>query len=129
MSESETPISAFDEVGATSAPLKAAAYAIGARCQAFNEDFMLCKAENKGDGALCLKEGRRVTRCAISVLEDLHKYCVDQFKTYWQCLDNYNHEFQACRLQEKSFNHCVSEKLKLKKVIPGAPPGDPIFMK
>ena len=29
----------------------------------FIEDFMLCKAENRDPGH-CLKEGRRVTRCA-----------------------------------------------------------------
>ena len=30
------------------------------------EDFMLCKAENR-DPEHCLKEGRRVTRCAIDL--------------------------------------------------------------
>jgi hypothetical protein len=30
------------------------------------EDFMLCKAENR-DPAHCLKEGRRVTRCATDL--------------------------------------------------------------
>ena len=30
------------------------------------EDFMLCKAENR-DPAHCLKEGRRVTRCAADL--------------------------------------------------------------
>ena len=30
------------------------------------EDFMLCKAENR-DPEHCLKEGRRVTRCAADL--------------------------------------------------------------
>lgn len=51
------------EVGATSAPLKSASFFIGAHCKSFNEDFMLCKNEDR-DPAHCLKEGRRVTRCA-----------------------------------------------------------------
>ena len=51
------------ELGVTSAPLKSAAFFIGAYCKEYNEDFMLCKAENR-DPAHCLKEGRRVTRCA-----------------------------------------------------------------
>jgi hypothetical protein len=32
------------------------------------EDFMLCKAEGR-DPVHCLKEGRKVTRCAIDLLE------------------------------------------------------------
>ena len=75
-----------EEVGATSAPLKSAAFFIGAYCREYNgtfhpsmsrllelthyfsmwmcdtEDFMLCKNENRDPGH-CLKEGRRVTRC------------------------------------------------------------------
>ena len=57
-----------DEVGATSAPLLSAAYFIGARCKDYNEDYMLCKHEARGRGPVeCLREGRKVTRCARSV--------------------------------------------------------------
>lgn len=74
------------ELGVTSAPLKSAAFFIGAYCKDYNgefqqhcivelakrlyilEDFMLCKAENR-DPAHCLKEGRRVTRCATDLWE------------------------------------------------------------
>jgi NADH dehydrogenase (ubiquinone) 1 alpha subcomplex subunit 8 len=59
-------VPAVDEIGATSAPLTSAAYFIGAHCQAYNEDFMLCKAES-ANPAHCLKEGRKVTRCAADV--------------------------------------------------------------
>ena len=56
------------EVGATSAPLLSASFFIGARCQPYNDDYMQCKTENPGKGEFeCLKEGRRVTRCAASV--------------------------------------------------------------
>ena len=56
------------EIGTTSAPLFSAAYFIGARCKDYNDDFMKCKTENPGKGEFeCLKEGRRVTRCARSV--------------------------------------------------------------
>lgn len=71
------------ELGTTSAPLKSAAFFLGAYCKEYNgariqeaqqymanpsraEDFMLCKAENR-DPAHCLKEGRRVTRCATDL--------------------------------------------------------------
>lgn len=57
---------AHPEVGATSAPLKSAAFFIGSYCKDYNEDFMLCKDENN-DPAHCLKEGRKVTRCAMDL--------------------------------------------------------------
>jgi NADH dehydrogenase (ubiquinone) 1 alpha subcomplex subunit 8 len=56
------------EIGATSAPLTSAAYFIGDRCKAFNDDYMKCKEEANGRGEIeCLREGRKVTRCAASV--------------------------------------------------------------
>lgn len=97
------------ELGVTSAPLKSAAFFIGAHCKEYNgelsacnaasyrcadlmvsgremhlalrvwvfdmdlswtvdtEDFVLCKKESEGDPGHCLKEGRRVTRCATDL--------------------------------------------------------------
>ena len=73
-----------DEIGTTSAPLKSASFFIGEHCKAVNgelgmadlmtlalmqspaDDFMMCKQENS-DPAHCLKEGRKVTRCAAEV--------------------------------------------------------------
>jgi hypothetical protein len=61
-------IPAVKEVGASSAPLLSASFFIGARCRDYNDDYMQCKTENPGKGELdCMKEGRRVTRCASSV--------------------------------------------------------------
>ena len=63
-----------EEIGASSAPLLSAAYFIGARCQPYNDDFMKCKTEANGKGEIeCLKEGRKVTRCAQSVyVQSMH---------------------------------------------------------
>lgn len=56
------------ELGASSAPLLSASYFIGARCKTYNDDYMMCKTEANGRGELdCMKEGRKVTRCAASV--------------------------------------------------------------
>jgi NADH dehydrogenase (ubiquinone) 1 alpha subcomplex subunit 8 len=56
------------EIGATSAPLMSASFFIGDRCRAYNDDYMKCKEDANGRGELeCLKEGRKVTRCAASV--------------------------------------------------------------
>jgi hypothetical protein len=52
-----------EEIGTTSAPLKSASFFLGEHCSKYNEDFMLCKNESR-DPEHCLKEGRRVTRCA-----------------------------------------------------------------
>lgn len=56
------------EIGTSSAPLLSASFFIGARCQPFNDDYMHCKNEANGRGELdCMREGRKVTRCAASV--------------------------------------------------------------
>ena len=101
-----------DEIGASSAPLMSASYFIGARCKAYNDDFMVCKTEANGRGELeCLKEGRKVTRCAASVLEDVNKSCLEQFRNHWQCLDNNNHQLWQCRKMERRLNKCVFDNL------------------
>ena len=100
------------EIGTTSAPLFSAAYFIGARCKDYNDDFMKCKTENPGRGEFeCLKEGRRVTRCARSVIDDINKSCLEQFRSHWQCLDDNNHQLWQCRPAEWKLNKCVYENL------------------
>lgn len=75
------------ELGVTSAPLKSAAFFIGAYCKEYNEDFMLCKNESGGDPGACLKEGRRVTRCATDLINKMRESCLEQFETHWNCLE------------------------------------------
>lgn len=59
------------EIGTSSAPLLSAAFYIGARCRPYNDDYMQCKTESHGRGEFdCMKEGRKVTRCASSVYVD-----------------------------------------------------------
>ncbi|EJD48378.1 NADH dehydrogenase, alpha subcomplex, subunit 8 [Auricularia subglabra TFB-10046 SS5] len=108
-----------DELGATSAPLKSAAFFIGRFCQAYNEDFMLCKQESR-DPAHCLKEGRRVTRCATELINKLRENCQDQYDKHWDCLEKRNQEFYRCRKAETALNQCVFDKLGIKKEIPDA---------
>ncbi|RPA81264.1 NADH-ubiquinone oxidoreductase-like protein 20.8 kDa subunit [Ascobolus immersus RN42] len=110
------------EVGATSGPLLSASFFIGDRCKAYNEDYMLCKQEAGGKGEFeCLKEGRRVTRCATSVIADINKHCLSEFRAHWKCLDNNNQQLYKCRDVERPLNECVFNSLKLTKTIPGAP--------
>ncbi|KAM0713895.1 hypothetical protein Q7P37_010857 [Cladosporium fusiforme] len=110
------------EVGASSAPLMSASFFIGARCQPYNDDYMKCKTDANGKGELdCLREGRKVTRCATSVLDDVNKHCLTEFRKHWECLDNNNQQLWQCRKFERPLNKCVFDNLKLEKKIPGAP--------
>ncbi|KIJ69858.1 hypothetical protein HYDPIDRAFT_77685 [Hydnomerulius pinastri MD-312] len=111
------------ELGATSAPLKSAAFFIGAYCKEYNEDFMLCKNEAGGDPGRCLKEGRRVTRCATDLITKMRENCLEQFDAHWSCLEMNNQEYYACRKPERTLNKCMFEKLGLTKTIPGSPAG------
>ncbi|EME47553.1 hypothetical protein DOTSEDRAFT_69488 [Dothistroma septosporum NZE10] len=110
------------EIGASSAPLLSASYFIGARCKAYNDDFMHCKDQSNGKGETeCLKEGRKVTRCAAGVVDDINKSCLESFRKHWECLDDNNQQLWQCRGAERSLNKCVFDNLKLEKKIPGAP--------
>ncbi|QDS76864.1 hypothetical protein FKW77_003478 [Venturia effusa] len=113
------------EIGSSSAPLMSASFFIGARCGPYNGDFMKCKTESNGRGEVdCLREGRKVTRCAASVLEDVNKHCLQEFRKHWECLENNNQQMWQCRKQERPLNKCVFQSLKLEKVIPGTPEGE-----
>ncbi|ODV83843.1 hypothetical protein CANARDRAFT_202267 [[Candida] arabinofermentans NRRL YB-2248] len=107
------------EVGATTGPLISASFFIGDRCKDYNDDFMQCHAENGTNGAInCLKEGRRVTRCASSVIRDLNTHCKDEFKLHYECLNYSNMDLKNCRKAEHLLNNCVFKSLGLKKEVP-----------
>ncbi|RDA84854.1 hypothetical protein CP532_2094 [Ophiocordyceps camponoti-leonardi (nom. inval.)] len=115
-------IPAVKEVGASSAPLLSAAFFIGARCRPYNDDYMQCKTDKAGRGEFdCMKEGRRVTRCAQSVIKDMNEHCLAEFRKHWECLDDRNHQLWQCRPAEWKLNKCVYDNLKLEKKIPDQP--------
>lgn len=115
------------EIGATSAALKSAAFFIAAKCQGYNDDFMMCRKERWNDDGPggCLKEGRKVTRCAISVyvplvdevlttrIDEMNKLCGDAYKTHYECLDNHNQQYKDCRPAERGLNACVFKRMVL----------------
>ncbi|KAF2397221.1 NADH-ubiquinone oxidoreductase-like protein 20.8 kDa subunit [Trichodelitschia bisporula] len=113
------------EIGASSAPLMSASFFIGARCRPYNDDYMKCKDEANGRGELdCLREGRKVTRCAASVISDVNKHCLVEFRKHWECLENQNQQLWQCRKWERPLNKCVFDNLNLEKTIPGTPEGE-----
>ncbi|RDA95352.1 hypothetical protein CP533_3484 [Ophiocordyceps camponoti-saundersi (nom. inval.)] len=115
-------IPAVKEMGASSAPLLSAAFFIGARCRPYNDDYMQCKTEKAGHGEFdCMKEGRRVTRCAQSVIRDMNTHCLAEFRKHYDCLDDRNHQLWQCRPAEWKLNKCVYDNLKLEKTVPDQP--------
>ncbi len=50
---------------------------------------MLCKNEDR-DPAHCLKEGRKVTRCAQEIVGKIRESCLAEFDAHWKCLENNN---------------------------------------
>ena len=86
-----------DEVGTTSAPLKSIAFFFGQFCKLYNDDFMLCKNENR-DPEHCLLEGRRVKRCAQDLYVDgsylriqkIGEQCGKEWDAHWECLEMNN---------------------------------------
>ncbi|KAJ3180476.1 hypothetical protein HDU87_001985 [Geranomyces variabilis] len=117
------------EVGCTSAPLESMAFHFASFCKKYNDDFVKCKNESQ-DPKHCLKEGRKVTRCALDLIGKLKENCDAQWTKHWECLDMNNHTLFKCRKEEKEFNDCVFKRLGLTKVIPETAEGaTPIHLK
>ena len=47
----------------------------GKHCEAQNNEFMLCRAENEDDPRKCVKDGKEVTSCAMNFLRMVSKKC------------------------------------------------------
>jgi NADH dehydrogenase (ubiquinone) 1 alpha subcomplex subunit 8 len=79
---------------------------------------MLCKSENR-DPEHCLKEGRKVTRCAAELyvfrrilrgfkltcsITKMRESCLSEFDAHWKCLEQNNQVSQyiwaGCRNQD-----------------------------
>uniref|UniRef100_UPI00358DE609 NADH dehydrogenase [ubiquinone] 1 alpha subcomplex subunit 8 n=1 Tax=Myxine glutinosa TaxID=7769 RepID=UPI00358DE609 len=100
-----------EEVKVSSAVLKAAAHHYGAKCDAPNKAFMLCRWEEK-DPRRCLDEGRQVNVCALDFFRTIKSNCADSFTEYWSCLDNLAIcRFRSCREEQLAFDNCVLDKL------------------
>ncbi|KAJ6536746.1 Ndufa8, NADH-ubiquinone oxidoreductase complex I 19kd subunit [Mycena vulgaris] len=111
------------ELGTTSAPLKSAAFFLGAYCKEYNGPTSCSASLRTPTPAHCLKEGRRVTRCATDLITKMRENCLEQFDAHWGCLELNNHQYYRCRPAERTLNTCMFEKLGLLKVIPGSPEG------
>merc|ERR1712080_417104 len=66
-----------------------------------------------------LKRRKTCDQMRYSVLKDLNKYCFDEFKLHYECLEQNNQYFSRCRASEGVLSKCVFDNLKLVKKIPG----------
>lgn len=100
------------DVDATSSVLLSAARHMSEYCDLTNAKFMRCRRD-KGDPALCLEEGKEVTKCALEFLKVIRATCNVEFSDHWNCIDVYNQDFKYCTEHEKKFDRCVFNKLGL----------------
>lgn len=44
-------------------------------------------------------------------IQDINTYCLEQFRSHWECLDNNNQQMWQCRPDEWRLNRCVFDNL------------------
>lgn len=52
-----------------------------------------------------------VTDNDLRSIDDINKHCLQEFRSHWQCLENYNHQLWNCRSAERKLNKCVFDNL------------------
>jgi len=104
------------EVNLSTAFLKAGAFHLGTTCAAANNEFMLCREEEK-DPRKCLKEGKNVTACSLRFFQDIKKNCAQEFTDYGECLDKASStmEFKHCRVTQSFFDSCMATKMGIER--------------
>ena len=103
-----------EEATFTSAVLHGAALYYHNYCEKPNDEFMDCRIDSK-DPRKCLKEGHKVTECAVKFFKKVKDSCNESFTEYWTCLDYNNQDYAKCRKPQESFDTCMLDKLDLKR--------------
>jgi len=77
---------------------------------------MQCRAEER-DPRKCLNEGREVTECGLSFIQDVKKTCRDEAEAFARCVEwnSQDLQFEFCRREEKIFDACMDKKMKAVK--------------
>jgi len=99
------------EVNLSTPYLKAASFFLGKQCEAENNEFMLCRGEEK-DPRKCLKEGKAVTACSLKFFQMVKSSCAEELTDYATCLDksSYDMHVQWCRNTQAVFDSCMLSK-------------------
>ncbi|XP_052744024.1 NADH dehydrogenase [ubiquinone] 1 alpha subcomplex subunit 8-like [Bicyclus anynana] len=101
-----------DECELSTATLMSAAPYVGKHCEAVNNEFMLCRYENK-DPRPCVEIGKKVTACTMQLFKHIKDNCKLEFNQYANCIDKSsgNYTFHNCRKTQAVFDACMDEKL------------------
>jgi len=96
--------------------LKAGAFHLGKQCEAENNEFMLCRKEEK-DPRKCLNEGKVVTSCTMKFFQAVKRSCADEFYDFAMCLDKSSQDmsFDYCRKSQTIFDTCMKEKVGIER--------------
>ncbi|CAK9302392.1 unnamed protein product [Gordionus sp. m RMFG-2023] len=108
------------ELKLTSVPLYAGARHFAKYCYAQNNEFWLCRKEER-DPRKCLKEGKILSLCALEYFDKVKESCPNQFKKLYKCIDwkSSRKDFTGCKKEELSFDYCMYNKLGLLRFEPG----------
>jgi len=106
-----------EEVPISTPGLRAGAHHLGKYCLEVNDDFVMCKQENKNDARKCINEGKAVTSCALEFFRKLKVNCYDEFQIYSNCIDKSSArlEFEPCRKTQAVYDKCVFEKMGIER--------------
>lgn len=104
------------EINLTYPVLHAASFYVGKKCEQENNEFILCRNEEK-DARRCINEGKAVTACALDFFKQLKKHCREDFEKHVQCLDKSSSilSFGHCRESQHVVDKCVLENLKIER--------------
>ncbi|CAG0899778.1 unnamed protein product [Darwinula stevensoni] len=75
-----------EEVKIGTPALRAGSFQYGKYCEDVNNEFMLCRLEEK-DPRKCLGQGKEVTACALKFFRLVKKHCQEEFHQYANCID------------------------------------------
>ncbi|CAH2056333.1 unnamed protein product, partial [Iphiclides podalirius] len=105
-----------EEVNLTTATLRAGSFHLGKYCEQANNEFMLCRFEEK-DPRKCINEGKAVTACTLDFFRKVKKTCLDEFNQYANCIDKSSgdYSFEFCRKTQGVFDKCMLENLNLER--------------
>ncbi|CAK1548819.1 unnamed protein product [Leptosia nina] len=104
------------EVDLSTSTLRAGSFHLGKYCEQVNNEFMLCRFEEK-DPRKCLNEGKAVTACTLEFFRKVKKTCLAEFNQYAHCIDKSSGDMglKHCRKTQGVFDQCMLEKLNLER--------------
>merc|ERR1712002_58025 len=104
------------EISISTPALRAAAFHLGKNCENPNNEFILCRKEEK-DPRKCIEEGKLVTACALDFFRQIKESCLDEFTQYSNCLDKSSKDlnYRHCRNTQSIFDKCVLDNLQIER--------------